>query len=249
MSIVMRTILEVCCVSLQDCLDAERSGAKRIELCASMAAGGLTPSFGLFQLVKERCKLPVMVMVRPRGAGFCYADEDFEVIKRDAALFLENGADGIVFGILDKDRHIAVEKTKELCNLAHAYEKDAVFHRAIDQCTDIVKEIETLCRLEFDRVLTAGGAGNAEEQSDVLKLLQQRYKHRVQIQMCGNIRDHNVAELVRKTGICNIHTACRIFHQDISDPRASRLFYDNAYDAVNAVQISAMVQILNCIKD
>ena len=64
--------------------------------------GGLTPSLATLKLTKKNTNLKVITMVRPRGAGFCYNEIEFEVMKEDAKSLLENGADGIAFGCLNK---------------------------------------------------------------------------------------------------------------------------------------------------
>lgn len=238
----MKGILEICCVSLHDCMQAERNGANRIELCASMAAGGLTPSFGAFQLAKKYCKVPIVVMIRPRGSGFCYDAMDYEVMYEDAKLFLEHGADGIVFGFLDETRHVEQEKTKAFVELAHQYGKEAIFHRAIDQCSNLMEEVRTLYDLGVDRVLTAGGDGNADAFVTVLVQLQVVYGTYLQIQMCGNIREQNIKTLIKQTGIQNVHSACRVFVQDRSVPKANMLTYDNAYDKVCGEQVALLAK-------
>lgn len=240
----MKKTLEICCVSLKDCIHAQENGADRIELCASMAAGGLTPSFGMFQLVKKHCHIPIMIMIRPRGAGFCYNEEDFMVMKEDANYFLEHGADGIVFGCLNEYRHIDIEKTNELITIAHKFHKEAVFHRAIDQCIDIVSEANVLTELGIDRILTAGGSKNAQDHVMVLKKLQEMYGKITQIQMCGSIREDNVSQLIQKTSIVNVHSACRMFKQDASDAKDIVLSYHNAYDLVCKEQVKAMAQAM-----
>lgn len=241
----MKNILEICSVSWLDCKEAQAHGADRIELCASMAAGGLTPSLATFQLVKKHCHIPIAVMIRPRGAGFCYSDEDMEVMLLDAKIFLEQGASAIVFGCLDKNRHVDIKQTQQLCDLAHSYGKEAVFHRAIDQCEDIFMEVEKLRTIGIDRVLTAGGDGNAEEYVSILQQLQTMYGDDMQIQMCGNIRKGNVVPLMKQTNIWNIHSACRIFLQDPSDAKSDKLSYANAYDAVSIPEVEQMAAFIH----
>ena len=100
----MERIIEICCGSYEDALNAYHGGAKRIELNNALHLGGLTPSLATLKLTKKNTNLKVITMVRPRGAGFCYNEIEFEVMKEDAKSLLENGADGIAFGCLNKDR-------------------------------------------------------------------------------------------------------------------------------------------------
>ncbi|MBR5005235.1 MAG: copper homeostasis protein CutC, partial [Erysipelotrichaceae bacterium] len=77
-------IVEICCGSYEDCLRAERGGAKRVELNSALFLGGLTPSIATVKKVLENTSLEVIAMVRPRGAGFCYLDSEVEVMMQDA---------------------------------------------------------------------------------------------------------------------------------------------------------------------
>ena len=94
--------------SYYDALQAQYGGARRIELNSALHLGGLTPSLATLLKVKDNTDLEVICMVRPRGAGFCYNDEDFEVMKLDAEILLDNGADGIAFGCLDEEGDINI---------------------------------------------------------------------------------------------------------------------------------------------
>ena len=118
----MNKIVEICCGSYEDAFVAYRAGAKRIELNSALYLGGLTPSLGTLQLVKKNTDLKVIAMVRPRGAGFCYSEADFEVMKMDAEILMENGADGIAFGCLDENGEIQEEQTKEIIDIIKKYQ-------------------------------------------------------------------------------------------------------------------------------
>jgi copper homeostasis protein len=86
-------LLEVCCGSVEDVLQAERGGADRVELNSSLFHGGLTPSIGELITAKRLSSLPVMTMVRPRQAGFCYTDAEYQTALADAEKLLEYGSD------------------------------------------------------------------------------------------------------------------------------------------------------------
>ena len=236
--------IEICCVNYEDCIHADACGADRIELCASMAAGGLTPSLGLFQMVKEHVHIPVMVMIRPRGDGFCYQRDEYEIMKRDAEIFLSNGADGCVFGILNPDKTVDAARTKEFAAMIHKYGKEAVFHRAFDECPNKEKAIRELIACGIDRILTAGGKGNADEHLDDLKKWQKTYGDQIQLQVCGSIRSHNALSILKQIGFDQVHSACRTFVQDASDEPAQDLSYQNAYDCVDEAECQRLVDSL-----
>ncbi len=90
-----------------------------------------------------------MAMVRPRAGGFCYSEEDFAVMRRDAALLLEHGADGIVFGMLHADGSVDTKRCAEM--VAIAGDRQTVFHRAFDVVADPLRAIDELVDLGFTR--------------------------------------------------------------------------------------------------
>src|SRR5437764_1601515 len=98
-------LIEVCVDSLASAVAAERGGAQRVELCSDLLEGGITPSLGLLQAVRAAVSLPLHVIIRPRGADFCYSDAEFDIMRRDTELAKRAGADGVVFGILDASAH------------------------------------------------------------------------------------------------------------------------------------------------
>ena len=73
------------------------------DTATALMLGGLTPTLATLKMVKEELPLKVIAMVRPRGAGFCYSREDFQVMKAEARALLEHGADGIAFGCLNEN--------------------------------------------------------------------------------------------------------------------------------------------------
>ena len=132
----MERMIEVCCGSYEDALASYKGGAKRIELNSALYLGGLTPTLASLILVKKHTDLKVITMVRPRGAGFCYTEAEFETMKVDARLMMENGADGIAFGCLTKEGEIDVEQTKKIIDIIKEYNGEVVFHRAFDCVKD-----------------------------------------------------------------------------------------------------------------
>ena len=168
----MEKIVEICCGSYEDALAAYHGGAKRIELNSALYLGGLTPSLGTLILTKRNTDLKVIAMVRPRGAGFCYSDADFQVMKADAELLLQNGADGIAFGFLDGNGEIEENQTREMTDIIKRHQGEAVFHRAFDCVQEPCKAIEKLIEIGIDRILTSGGQEKAMDGIELLAKLQ-----------------------------------------------------------------------------
>jgi len=209
-----KVLLEVCCGSLDDAIEAERGGADRVELCSCLFFGGLTPSIGSVIEAKRRLKIPVIVMVRPRGGGFCYTEPEFAAMQRDAEAALEQGADGIVFGILNPDGTIDVERNRWLREIAGT--KQAVFHRAIDVTPDPVRALEQLIEMGFTRVLTSGQQNSVPEGMDLIRQLVERAGDRITVMPGGGIRPYAVADVIERTGCREIHVAAWKAQHDAS---------------------------------
>lgn len=204
-------IVEVCANSLESALNAQKAGADRIELCAELAVGGVTPSFGLLQLVKEYISIPVNVLIRPRSGDFTYSDLEFEIMKRDVALCRELGFNGIVSGVLSKDLTLDYERTKEL--IAASRPLEFTFHRAFDWVTDPVATLRQLQELQVDTILSSGQQNSSVEGMDLLNRLSKECKDCV-IMPGGGIRDTNVVEF-KKKGFMAVHLSGIKFHRTL----------------------------------
>ena len=166
-------LVEVCANSLRSAINAEKAGADRIELCAELGVGGITPSYGLLKSVKERISIPVHVLIRPRSGDFTYSDSEFDIMKKDVALCVDLGFDGIVSGVLHKDFSLD-EKRIESINQKPSKELKFTFHRAFDWVEDPYKALEQLEALKVDFILSSGQQKSAAEGIDLLiELLQQ----------------------------------------------------------------------------
>jgi copper homeostasis protein len=198
-------LVEIVCCSVDDCVEAERGGAHRIELCAALALGGLTPSIGLLLEAKVRTKLPIMAMVRPRQAGFFYSPSEFATVERDADLLVEKGADGLVFGVLNADGTLDRQRTANLVQRAGS--RQTVFHRAFDVVPDPFETLESLIDLGVTRILTSGQKAKGMEGAELIHSLVERAAGRIEILPAGGIRPSNVAELLARTGCVQVHLA------------------------------------------
>jgi len=71
-------LLEVAANSVASALAAQEGGANRIELCAALEVGGLTPSYAQIALARERVRIPIYVLIRPRTGDLVYSDSECE---------------------------------------------------------------------------------------------------------------------------------------------------------------------------
>ena len=210
----MNIIVEICCGSYEDAINAYRGGAKRIELNSALYLGGLTPSIATLELIKKNTDLEVICMVRPRGAGFCYSDLEKEQIFAEAKALLEHGADGLAFGFLTEDRTIDLGCTQKMVNLVHFYEKTAVFHRAFDCVRDEKIAINELIKLKVDRVLTSGVKATAIEGRELIRGLQETVGAKIEILAGSGINKNNAKALIEYTKVKQIHSSCRAWQED-----------------------------------
>ncbi|NMA95817.1 MAG: copper homeostasis protein CutC [Clostridiales bacterium] len=196
-------LVEICCGSFLDALEAEKAGADRIELNSSLFFGGLTPSAGTIAKVKEEVSIPCMVMIRPRGIGFCYTEEELSAMERDIDIALDLGADGFVFGVLNEDSTIDINACKRL--IKRCGDREIMFHRAFDVVPNPIEALDIIIDLGFHRILTSGQAKNSYEGIAFLKQIIERSKGQIEILPGGGIRSHNVVEICERTGCTQVH--------------------------------------------
>lgn len=196
--------LEVACSNIQSCLNAEQGGADRIELFENLANGGCTPSFGIMKMAKEKTKLPIYAMIRPRGGDFIYTDLEFEIMVYDVILCVELGIDGIVFGILDANHQVDIKRCKILLDFwGH---KKATFHRAIDITPDIETSAKAVIDLGFERILSSGGKPNAVEGLSNLISLNKTFGNKISIMPGSGISHENIHLF---SDFNEIHATCK----------------------------------------
>jgi copper homeostasis protein len=197
-------LVEAAVESLESALAAERGGADRIELCANLSEGGTTPEAGLIAAVVERMTLPVFVLVRPRGGGFVYSDDEINAMTRDIAVAGPMGIAGIVTGALGSDGSIESKQTRLLMKAAAGL--PVTFHRAFDVVAEPLGALEQMIDLGVSRVLTSGGATTAPEGADAIAALVDRSRDRIAIIAGGGVREHNVLDVIARTGVREVHT-------------------------------------------
>lgn len=198
-------LLEICCGSLEDALEAEAGGADRVELCSNLFFGGLTPSFGTIVEATRRLRVPAIVMIRARGGGFNYTEPEFATMMADAEAAAAQGVAGLVFGVLTADGEIDRARTRRLRDIAG--DRDAVFHRAFDVTPDPFRAIDELVDLGITRVLTSGQQDTVPEGLELIARLVEYAGDRIQVMPGGGIKPYNFEDVMRRTGCRQIHVA------------------------------------------
>lgn len=219
-------LLEVCCGSVEDVLQAEKGGADRVELNSCLFHGGLTPSIGELIAAKKLSRLPVMTMVRPRQGGFMYTDAEYQTALADAEALLEHGADGLVFGFLNADGTLDAKRTRELARLAG--DKTKVFHRAIDVVGDWKATLAQLIDIGIDRVLTSGQAPDCYYGAEVLRQMVEFAQGAIEILPGGGVTLRNMDRIIEITGCTAIHVAKFRQYTDPSTAGNPEIYYGGA---------------------
>ena len=186
----------------------KRRIADRIELCDNLVVGGTTPSAGLIRLSRKNTTLPVMVLIRPRSGDFLYSDAEFEVMLSDIAFAKKEGMDGIVTGILKQDGQVDRDRMIQVVEAARPMQ--ITFHRAFDMALDPFEAIDTLVDLGIDRVLTSGQMASAWDGRDLIRKVVDYTKNLpISIMAGGGVNAQNVKDLVKITGVREVHTSAR----------------------------------------
>ncbi len=184
-------LVEICANSLQSALNAEKGGADRIELCSELAVGGITPSYGLLKSVKEHISIPVHVLIRPRSGNFTYSDLEFEIMKKDIALCMDLGFEGIVAGVLHSDFTLDMERTQSLIEASNGLH--FTFHRAFDWVANPLNTLEKLEDMGVQTLLSSGQQKSALAGIDLLTRLNEQAST-CTIQPGGGIGAENLQE-------------------------------------------------------
>lgn len=197
--------LEIACFNPESAVIAQKNGANRVELCDEMIEGGTTPSLEAVIATREELTIDMNVMIRPRGGNFVYSDAEFEQMKQEIKEYKKLKVDGFVFGILNKDNSVNVERNKELVALAKPL--PCTFHRAFDVVTDVYNSLETVIDCGFKTILTSGQEPNVVEGIHVLEQLAKKAGNRIVIMPGGGVRSSNVSLLKEKMNTTYYHSS------------------------------------------
>jgi copper homeostasis protein len=208
----MSLTYEICIDSVEGAVAAEEAGAQRVELCAGLFEGGITPSLGMITRVRETVgSIKIHVIIRPRGGDFIYSEHEVAVMERDVAAARDAGAHGVVIGALTAEGRVDRPTTARLMRAAG--DLPITFHRAFDMTRDPFAALEDLVALGVARVLTSGQDSSALEGAPLIARLVARAGDRIIVMPGGGISARNIARILEITCAREVHFAALI-HQD-----------------------------------
>lgn len=196
-------LLEISVDSLEKAVAAEHGGADRLELCADLSIGGLTPPRELLRAVRAAVHIPVYSMIRPRAGDFVYSEAEFAEMERSIAVATECGMDGVVLGVLQENSRIDVNRTRRLVDLARPL--PVTFHRAFDETPNLARELKAVIQTGAARILTSAAAKTALQGAAKLAELVAAARDHILILPVAGITHSNIAEVAQKTGAIEFH--------------------------------------------
>jgi copper homeostasis protein len=203
----MPLMLEICIDSVASARAAAAGGADRVELCAGLPEGGTTPSAGMIRGVRAAFPGGLMVIIRPRGYDFLFSEAEMEIMLEDIRVARNLGADGVVIGCLTSDGQVDKERCRRLIEAAGPL--DITFHRAFDMTRDMSEALEDIIGLGIRRILSSGGEPDVPAGVSQLAALVKQAAGRASIMPGGGVTEQNLGDLVRATGVDEIHLSAR----------------------------------------
>lgn len=196
--------IEICVGSATQAIEAQQAGADRVELCAALQAGGLTPSAGEIMAARRGLTATALhVIIRPRQGDFLYSPIEIDTMAYDIEACRKAGADGVVTGCLTPNGDIDISAMQRL--VMAAGQMSITFHRAFDMCRAPLEALDQLIALGCHRVLTSGCQPTAVEGADMLARLVEMAGDKITIMPGCGINPDNIAQIAMKTKASEFH--------------------------------------------
>lgn len=200
----MDFIKEACVDTVENAVNAFKSGADRIEFCSNLDEDGLTPKIDDLILIKKLVSVPIRVMIRPHSKSFVYNEVDIEKMKNTIDLCKQYDFDGVVFGCLNKDNELNMNLITDLTNYANPL--NVIIHKAIDNTLSPLESLKKLVKLKTIKgVLSSGGAVSAEIGSNTLKQMVEFSPKNFEIIVAGEVTNVNLELIHKKIGSSFYH--------------------------------------------
>ena len=185
-------IVEICATSLKSIINAQDAGAHRIELCQEYLIGGITPNQSFTLESIQNSRIPINILIRPRGGDFNFTDEEFDIMIESICDFKKYKVNGFVVGFLNDKNKLDSNRLAEFRNITKGYE--LIFHRAFDYLNNQDESLELLIENNFDRILCSGSTNDSEQGLEKLIYLKNIAGNKISIMPGGgvNLRNFNL---------------------------------------------------------
>ena len=194
--------IEICSTSINSIINAQNAGANRIELCEDYLIGGVTPSLDFTLESIKKSKIPINVLIRPRGGDFNFNDEEYEIMIESIHKLKKYKINGFVIGFLDENKKIDSNRLSQFRKITKGYE--LIFHRAFDYLINQDESLELLIENNFDRILCSGSVIDSEKGLNRLKYLKKMSNGRISIMPGGGVSLKNF-HLFKLSNFTEIH--------------------------------------------
>lgn len=242
-------IIEVCADDIRSVIAANRGGADRIELCACLSEGGVTPSFGFVQCALRYNTLPLRVLIRPRSGDFSYSQPELDAMVNDISAFRSLGVAGFVTGAITPDLDVDIAAMERLVKAMKG--KPWTFHRAFDYVKEPLAALETVIGLGADTILTSGQEKTAQEGAGLIRRLIDAAGGRIDIMAGGGITPDVVENLFRNAGCYSFHFSARTLIKNTlpegsaPEMRSRNQLPDHIYAVTDPLIVEAIRNILD----
>ncbi|MEI2455171.1 MULTISPECIES: copper homeostasis protein CutC [Lysobacter] len=200
-------LLEISANSLASALAAQAGGADRVELCENLGEGGTTPSYGAIAIARDRLRIPLYVLIRPRGGDFLYSADERAAMRADVEACVRLGCDGVVIGALDADGEVDTAVCAEL--IAAAGPLGVTFHRAFDAAADQGRALDAAVALGCERILTSGGAADAVAGAPRIAALVAQAAGRIALMAGAGLTADNIVATAQRCGVEQVHASAK----------------------------------------
>ncbi|QLB12197.1 copper homeostasis protein [Bisgaardia hudsonensis] len=236
--------IEVCIDNIESLFIAQQAGADRIELCGSLALGGVTPPYSLIESAVKNSTIPINLMIRPRAGDFLFNQYEIDMMIADIQMGKSLGVSGVVIGTLTKNAEIDLAILEKLID--SAYNLDITFHRAFDLCKNPHVALEQLIQSSCKRILTSGQANNAYSGREMITALVKQADNRISIMAGAGINIKNAQSLAVATNVQELHLSGTTYRKSLMKWQSNAVMGKNQHQdqQINITDFNKIQQIV-----
>ncbi|MBS6196075.1 MAG: copper homeostasis protein CutC [Clostridiales bacterium] len=214
-------LLECCVDSVESAIQAAKGGADRLELCAGLVIGGITPTAAMYKEIRKYTDIPIHVLLRPRFGDFCYSDHEVNMIEAEIHQFRELGAQGVVIGALLPDGTLDGRAMERFMRAAEGM--SVTMHRAFDVCREPLKVLKEAKGLGIDTILTSGAEDHCVAGKELIRRLVEKAGGEIDILVAGGVNGEVIRELQPFTGATSFHMSGKVTLDSRMEYRTDRV--------------------------